>query len=554
LDKNKTPKTEFEEPSLNTCLDYIKSGFSKWNEFKLEHPEWIPNLDGADFDTIDLFNVDLSNCSLVKADLSQTINLHEKNLGGSNLDGAKLPKDFGFNGLKTVEEISVCSSKNFMSIMLLCFYCWLTICSTNNLYLLTNSSNSTLPILNVPLDIIGFYIAAPIILLAFYTYFHLNLKKLWSEFSELPAYFPDGKSIEQKTFSWLINDFSINYIKLVKKENLLFFRLKNLLVIILAWGVVPITIFGIWAKYLINHEMVLSSAHSIALVLCLTIGFLFFQNACRTLQVHPKTKENNPLCFECFILCNLKFISIFISLILILILASYVNANSSFGYSYNLNNVEIVKKPDTWVALEKQVYDLVPKDTNFEQKIDDILALIKPLNLQNRNLRNLKAERAFLVNVNLTNANLQDTMLAGAYLQNANLTGANFQNAVLIGVNFKGAILWMAKLQNADLIGANLQRADLSDSILINADLSGAALQSAYMKGANLYGANLTNAGLEGADLSQTLGLTYNQLKAAIINENTKLPQDLLQYRKKLLELSNIKLTNWAKSFKIRSY
>ena len=60
------------------------------------------------------------------------------------------------------------------------------------------------------------------------------------------------------------------------------------------------------------------------------------------------------------------------------------------------------------------------------------------------------------------------------------------------------------------LAGADLTGADLRYAVLRGADLSGSALSRADLSEADLAGANLT-----GVDLSQTRGLTRQQLAAA---------------------------------------
>lgn len=556
LHKNKK-EPEFIGPSKEDCFKLIKTEPSEWNKLKSEHTGWIPNLDELNFENIDLFDVDLKNCSLIKADFSKTINLREKNLGGSDLNGAKLPEKFEFTGLKTVTELSVGSSTIFITIIFLCFYCWLTVFSTNDLYLLTNSSKSTLPIINVPLDITGFYIAAPLLLLAFYLYFQFNLRKLWREFSELPAYFPDGKAINQKSYSWLTNDLVINYMRLLKNEDNIFLKLQNKLIIFLVWGIVPITILAIWIKYLISHNLILSSIHSLLLSFCLILGIIFFQNSRLTLQEYTDK--------SCKI-CDFKYILSFTLLASFLILIAYINSgehlyrdrygyNFYIGYHYKFDpGTEITKKPDDWTDIEKR-FDSLPQilagsryDPRLDKNINNMLWKIKGIDLSNKNLVGINAINSFLVNANLSNTNLSCSILVGSYFQHANLEKAHFDAAQLWGANFKKAYLDETSLKNAVLRETNFQssilsntnfrNADLTDADLQNADLSYADLSAANLSGVNFKDSCLFFTNLSNTILEDTEGLTYEQLLDATIDENTILPVHLLKYRKKLLEIS----------------
>jgi uncharacterized protein YjbI with pentapeptide repeats len=81
------------------------------------------------------------------------------------------------------------------------------------------------------------------------------------------------------------------------------------------------------------------------------------------------------------------------------------------------------------------------------------------------------------------------------------LKGRDLMLADLSGVNLMKADLADADLRGADLSDADLQDAKLSRADLQDAYLEGADLQDAYMIGADLHGANLRRADLHGANL-----------------------------------------------------
>jgi len=90
-----------------------------------------------------------------------------------------------------------------------------------------------------------------------------------------------------------------------------------------------------------------------------------------------------------------------------------------------------------------------------------------------------------------------------------------------------------AILDEADLRGAYLARADLREANLFRTKLSGADLWGAELTGANFLAAHLRGAELRGVDLSEALMLTWDQVKEAHINDDTKLPPDLEEKRNK---------------------
>lgn len=111
------------------------------------------------------------------------------------------------------------------------------------------------------------------------------------------------------------------------------------------------------------------------------------------------------------------------------------------------------------------------------------------------------------------------------------------QEDLLQELNLMHTFLGRAALFGANLRNANLFKTNLTESILISVDLSKAVLASAILVGADLSysilsGTNLHLAKLQGADLRTSIGLTWEQISEAVINESTKLPPELEERRK----------------------
>lgn len=97
-------------------------------------------------------------------------------------------------------------------------------------------------------------------------------------------------------------------------------------------------------------------------------------------------------------------------------------------------------------------------------------------------------------------------------------------------------------LNRAYLSGANLRRALLSNTYLtkasfFSADLTeaslwGAKLNDSFLKEARLIKTNLSEADLSNATLSGSIGLTWEQISEAIMDETTELPPELEERRK----------------------
>ncbi len=76
-----------------------------------------------------------------------------------------------------------------------------------------------------------------------------------------------------------------------------------------------------------------------------------------------------------------------------------------------------------------------------------------------------------------------------------------------------------------DLHGAYLPRTDLSFANLEGAKLHGADFTGADWRGVNLKDARLEGTILRGADLTGAKNVTVEQLRSAVIDKTTKLPE-----------------------------
>jgi uncharacterized protein YjbI with pentapeptide repeats len=125
-------------------------------------------------------------------------------------------------------------------------------------------------------------------------------------------------------------------------------------------------------------------------------------------------------------------------------------------------------------------------------------------------LNRAKLDRAWAKNAHFNEAQLQGASLWGAQLQGASLQKAKLQGAYLHGTQLPGSLLNEAQLQGAHLDitygfqevkyqGASLQGASLDDAKLQAASFDGAQLRAASLKDAHLQIASLDGAQLQGA-------------------------------------------------------
>jgi len=513
------------------------------------------DLHGAGLNGAGLEGAKLREADLQDADLAGAVGLQAGQLAGANVSNAKLPEAVGkFEGLGQVEELSKNAGKLFLAMLGACAYCCLTLYSTKDTQLLTNSLGTKLPIIETEVPIVWFYLVAPLVVLGLYLYHHLYLQRLWEGLAELPAVFPDGKTVDERTYPWLLNGLVYVYFEHLRELRPALWRLQQWLSILTAWCTVPLTLFLFWGRHLRRHQG--GETHLLIALLAISVwaGVEFYRLAATTLR-HGKTRpgraENR---FGPFVKRQWPT--------LIAVLSGFLFANLSdnaingvppspatstgrraaplrrwvpqalaligcnpFG---DFRDADVSTKPATWTGTtdpKKQSEEIALvkgaqlRDAQL-QHLDAYGVFLVKADLQGADLRGADLQRAQLQKANLlrarkphrADARLRDVILEEADLQGAtlaedilagdNLRRANLQWADLTGADLTGADLAWARLTGAHLTGAHLTRSNLFWAHLTGAHLDGADLTGAHLNGANLSGADLTGANLSGADLT----------------------------------------------------
>src|SRR6266545_1397263 len=502
-----------------------------------------------------LLGANFRDADLREADLGDSIGLVAAQIGGSTVADAKLPRVIeNFDGLKSVDEASAYGRTLFMSMLASSVYCWLTIATTTDADLLTNSASSPLPIIQTAIPIVGFYAAAPLLLMCLHLYFLLALQRLWEQLADLPAVFPDGRRLDQKAFPWLLNGIISAHVRGLREERPSLSRLQNGLGGLLAVWLVPITLLLFWARYLTRHEWGGTSLHIILLVGAVCVAYGSQRLARRTLRGEIRDRPLRsrllrwaPRCggFVVILLLCAVFYVFSVGAFVGVPEGDYryyyqrreirfqfrgvrygnpvlVSAGSSrfvqwgpslfmwVGYSpfANLAEAEVSRKPQSWTGREDQ------------------LPLAKGAYLRDADLRFASAERAFLVNADLRYANL-----SAADLREADLRAAKLDRTILVHTNLQGADLrsatgltigqlamawnWPLAKYSADVLKSlgfpadhnerinqrTLEGADFHERHLIAADLRNYNLRRANLQRADLRWARLECADLEAASL-----------------------------------------------------
>jgi hypothetical protein len=253
------------------------------------------------------------------------------------------------------------------------------------------------------------------------------------------------------------------------------------------------------------------------------------------------------------------------------IISSYVREKSP-------RNMSVKPAPKT--DLKKQnnsTYDKKLEYRKIKTDVQTALSIVGRGTEQDKFDNRLDLSESNLDGVDLTNAKFTNTDFYGSEFKRAQLISANLDKSNLDFTDFSGAVLVKANLDYSDLCGArftgaNLQRAsfkkasafndyttggedlptlsvmvcgrvvDFSNADLTEANFAGARIGDAKFNNTDLTRANFEETELGGADLSGALYVTFEQLREAIIDDETKLPAYLENYRPQLLEISRLKV------------
>lgn len=500
-------RTSFKEADLRSaCLQ----------KARLEEAELSgANLRGADLTQASLNNANLTDAALRDsilrdADLSKVNGLTRGQLGASDTSGAALPEAIKeFQGLKYVEDASQSGRRLLAAILLGCSYASLTSMGTTHVQLFSGSSYPTLPLLGTQVPTGLFFFLAPLILLIVFFYLHISLQRLWETIAELPAYFPDGSSLDKKVYPWLVSGIVQTCFSLLSINRPPLSRWQILVSTAILYWVVPLTLLILWAKYLVRHEWSVT-ASQVAFLLVAIPATTYFQHLARsTLRGEKWTRGRH---------CRTAAVWFW----LILLVCGGLSYGVIQGFWISPSQA---KRLDvrTWVpmVLENAGFpvraylwdaDLSIRPPGWQGRDEDV-PLIKGARLQGVNLRYGEMARVFMVNADLSKADLTKANLRNSDLRNINLSWATVNETDLV----------RAKLGKANLSNATARGSDFSDADLREADLRCAKLQGAMFQRASLLGAKL-----QGTDLSRSIGLSAEQVKSAEIDGLTKLP-DLLQ-------------------------
>jgi uncharacterized protein YjbI with pentapeptide repeats len=526
------------------------------------------DLSGEDLRGVDFRDADLSEARLVNtkladarfdgarlahADLTGATGLIGGQFARADLTGAILPAGIRFSAFETANEVAEGTGKLFLTALLVCAYSWLTINSTLDAKLLTDTAVSKLPILNAEIPIVNFYVLVPLAMVGVAVVAMLQAQRLWAAVAAAPAVLPDGTAMRDRASTWLIGGWVAERLARPGARTALG-RWQAWVTLLIGWWLAPLTVVWFWERYLHRHDWMGTSLQIVALTLGCTAAVAFLILAERTVP-RPGAREvetpNHPNGRRAYlpvalVAAGVPIVFGAISYYAITGIYRGVDPTASAGQTSQARPALGLER--TVPALHASVpqwmgqFGVRPVAQLSESEVSTRLAAngvadtapeakAEGARLIGADLRFAAAERVYLALADLRRADLLGADLWGADLRGANLTGASLVGALLYGADLRrvrasavpiaarpdssGSEIDTLLCERALFTAANLRYARMSYGDFRGAAFDDALLQGTRFAKARLQHASFVGADLDGADFREAYGLRPEQVLAA---------------------------------------
>jgi uncharacterized protein YjbI with pentapeptide repeats len=461
-----------------------------------------------------LVGANLEAANLEGALLDTAMGLVPRQLAGANLREASLPQSIlQFEALGEFKRSSRQVHGFFVVMMSMSALSAVLIWMTKDFQLLTNSAVLFFlrsPAAAAALPTVQFYLAAPVALFILYLVFQFHLQHLWDLVLELPAVFPDGRTLGENEprivvgllrahFRWMNVDAPST--RLVEKAISGF----------LAHWVVPVTLLVYWMRFLTLQELRGTVLQELLVVA--SVGVALYSTTKVGRPAERWTLQENVA--ERFV-GRLKEINAVKTAVILLGVLTFLAAGTMMGVPHGKDRAPQFMAGsirrwgtsvlwsfgiDPYADLTEAVISTKPANWNGA---DNQVSTVKGARLNDANFRYALAYRAFLANAHLLRANFQGAFLSQADLRESDMGQSNLKYAILDQAQMNHVNLDRAVLDGANLSRADLRTANLSYTSLVNASLVDAHLEEATLYGAKLMGTTLIRTNFEKADLRES--------------------------------------------------
>ena len=489
----------------------------------------MADLHDANLRAADMLLADLRDACLVRADLEDSC-LVGANLEGANLEGATLETAMGlvprqlaganlrdallapqlmeFEAETKFQRNSRQAHRYFGAMTVTSLLSWLLLWKTKDAQIVSDSA--VLPFLHshaaaAALPTAESYLIVPGALFLLYLLFHFHLQRLWESVEELPAIFPDGHPLGDEEpamilgllrthFRWMNPDPSSTRI------------VERGISVMLAYGIVPVTLLLFWARYLTRQEVHGTILHTILVVVSSGMSIYAITKVGRRPERWELERTWLPRLVGRIKAVSPVTVAAAFGFVLLLIAAGTllgVPHDRARAPQYGPANIRRWAPTLFWWMGFDPYPDLTeaslssrPPTWNVD---DDQVSSVDGARLNDVHLRYAQAYGVFLPNAHMLHANLQ-----GAFLSQADLRGADLGQSDLRYAVLDQARMYRANLDRSNLDGADLRRADLRAVNLSHSSLHDTILEDARLEGASLYTSRLDGAILIRTNLQKT--------------------------------------------------
>ncbi|MBI5190724.1 MAG: pentapeptide repeat-containing protein [Nitrospirae bacterium] len=207
----------------------------------------------------DFLHAKLNGATLINCNLKYARNLYAGQLAGTDLTGSTLPEHITWEpGLEYVKESAISTNKTYYVLLGGCAYSALAIATKAKHSTTSTTQQSdkplTLPVINSPVEMADFFVFAPAVIFLIHLYFLIKLQNVWRGLSKLPAYFEDGRPLYDRAYPWIFISLARPLIPLLRKkgDHPLDLWLQIFAAVVMAWVVVPVTLYYFWREYVLN--------------------------------------------------------------------------------------------------------------------------------------------------------------------------------------------------------------------------------------------------------------------------------------------------------------
>jgi uncharacterized protein YjbI with pentapeptide repeats len=419
-----------------------------------------------------------------------------------------------------VENSSEKNRNFFIAYLSLLIYVQAIVFSTTDLQLLIDTDGLAMPLIDLKVPLVGYYVVIPIFIIALHFNFLQNLEShhyklmVWQRLqnnqqvprSHIFPFLFDYATLEHGSqFHWLV-------------------QVANS---VLCYNLAPITLGLLLIRFSDRQDFTVTLWHFLCVVVDSYLVWQFRQALRRNEQL--ANKQPTAISTDFWVLNAWKFLLrgirnagyvLFCLLILFeTLLTGFIGASES-----ELFVKQVLPRIQT-VLTGGALSSIKPKILDYEVRLDRLLIrpvewLLPHINIEpsdkvwNPDLAKLELEAKLIDEKDWRNifntrrmglqlsgrmlrfAGLSSQFMVGSELHHAELQGADLSHSNLRGSNFVAT-----KLQSAHLNGAELQGSSFSFTNLQKADLSSAKLNYATISGPLLQGAIFENASLQGVKI-----------------------------------------------------